>query len=79
MMIVSCVILFYYLGLAFLAGIAVSIIAFYVNLRIGRVASAYFKAYMKKQDARVRGLTESINNIKMLKMYSWTHIFFDYI
>lgn len=30
---------------------------------------------MKKQDARVNTTSESLNNIKMLKLYSWTAIF----
>jgi len=30
---------------------------------------------MKKQDARINTTSESLNNIKMLKLYSWTHIF----
>lgn len=34
---------------------------------------------MKKQDARVNTTSESLNNIKMLKLYSWTHIFSDVI
>lgn len=34
---------------------------------------------MKKQDARINTTTESLNNIKMLKLYSWTHIFSEVI
>lgn len=30
---------------------------------------------MKKTDARVSATTESLNNIKMLKLYSWTEAF----
>jgi len=30
---------------------------------------------MKKQDARVNIISESLNNIKMLKLYSWSRIF----
>ena len=30
---------------------------------------------MKYSDARVKAITESLNNIKMLKLYSWTDIF----
>jgi ABC-type bacteriocin/lantibiotic exporter with double-glycine peptidase domain len=33
------------------------------------------KDYMKKTDARVSATTESFNNIKMLKLYSWTEPF----
>lgn len=34
---------------------------------------------MKKQDARINTTSESLNNIKMLKLYSWTHIFSEVI
>ena len=30
---------------------------------------------MKKQDSRVSATTEALNNIKMLKLYSWTYEF----
>ena len=30
---------------------------------------------MRRQDRRVKATTESLSNIKMLKMYAWTHIF----
>ena len=30
---------------------------------------------MKYSDARIKAITESLNNIKMLKLYSWTDIF----
>ena len=33
------------------------------------------KESMKCSDARVKAITESLNNIKMLKLYSWTEIF----
>jgi hypothetical protein len=34
---------------------------------------------MQKQDSRVNTTTESLNNIKMLKLYSWTQYFEDKI
>lgn len=34
---------------------------------------------MKKQDARVSMTTECLNNIKMIKLYSWVDIFKDMI
>lgn len=30
---------------------------------------------MKKTDARMQATTESLNNIKMLKLYAWTDVF----
>ena len=34
---------------------------------------------MKKQDERVNITTEALNNIKMIKMYSWIQTFLDMI
>lgn len=30
---------------------------------------------MHKQDGRVKSIAETLNNIKMLKMYSWIDVF----
>ena len=39
------------------------------------LSSSYYEGYMAKQDGRVSLTTECLNNIKMLKLYSWTHFF----
>lgn len=69
---VCFIILFYYLGVSFFAGIGIFIIAFVVNVFLGKTSAKMQKVYMKKQDARVNITTESINNMKMLKLYGWT-------
>lgn len=33
------------------------------------------KIIMKKKDERMKATTEALNNIKMLKLYSWIDIF----
>lgn len=77
---ISCsVILFFMLGLTFICGIAILLIAIYINMEISRASARYQKEYMKKQDARISMTTECLNNIKMLKLYSWTDIFYDLI
>ena len=64
--------LFSYLGWSFFSGIGVFIISFLVNLWLGKVSARVHKRFMKESDARVKSITESISNIKMLKLYSWT-------
>jgi len=64
--------LFSYLGWSFFSGIGVFIIAFFVNLWLGKVSARIHKKFMKESDSRVKSITESISNIKMLKLYSWT-------
>ena len=39
----------------------------------------YQREYMKRQDKRVALTTEGLNNIKMIKLYSWIDIFVDMI
>lgn len=75
LLVICFIVLFVYLGYSFLAGVAVFLVAFLVNLHLGRVTARFQKMYMKKQDARVNTTSESLNNIKMLKLYSWTSIF----
>ena len=66
----SCMaMLFYLLGPSFLSGIGVFVISFFVNVVIAKVEASYQSLYMKKQDTRVNLTTESLNNIKNLKIY----------
>ena len=75
-LIILCfVILFYYLNWSMLAGIAVFAITFYCNAKIASTQAKLFGVGMGFSDARVKAITESLNNIKMLKLYSWTDIF----
>lgn len=67
--------LFYYLGVSFLAGIGVFILSLLVNISISRCNAKNQKKYMKLTDARVSITTECLNNIKMIKLYSWIKIF----
>ena len=73
------ILLFYYLHWSFFSGIAVFAVTFVVNYFTSRRASRLQKAFMKESDSRVKTTNESLNNIKMLKLYSWTSIFADTI
>lgn len=67
--------LFYYLKWTFFSGIAVFALSLLVNISISRCNARNQKKYMKLTDARVKVTTESLNNIKMIKLYSWINIF----
>lgn len=73
--IVCFTLLYFFIGLSFLAGLGVFFIAFIINTVLSKFQAKLQKEYMKKQDARVSATTESLNNIKMLKLYSWTKQF----
>ncbi len=64
-----------YIGASFLAGLGVFFIAFVINSIISNWQARMQKVYMKKTDVRVSATTESFNNIKMLKLYSWIEPF----
>ena len=68
-------VLFVYLGYSFFSGIAIFIVTFFTNLYLSRISARLQKEFMRRQDKRVKAITESLSNIKMLKMYSWTRIF----
>ena len=48
--VLSFIFLFYFIGLSFLAGLGVFVLAFVINLALMRVAAYLQKQYMKKQD-----------------------------
>ena len=58
-----------------LSGVAVFTVAFITNTILGRWGAKLQKKSMRWKDARVKALTESLNNIKMLKLYSWMDTF----
>ncbi|CDW86515.1 atp-binding cassette superfamily [Stylonychia lemnae] len=75
-LLITCIVLlFHYMGSSFLAGVAVTAAAFCVNLFVNKFSTRYQTAYMKLQDQRVNLTTECLNNIKMLKLYSWQEAF----
>jgi hypothetical protein len=69
----SCFIfLFNFLGLSFLSGVGVFAVAFLINIFMTRLSARLQKRYMACKDERLNLATESLNNIKILKLYSWT-------
>lgn len=73
------VILFRYLGISFLSGIGVFVLSILTSLVLAGLTAILQRAYMKKQDARVSLTTEGLNNMKMLKLYSWVDVFTEMI
>lgn len=69
------IVLFDYLGWSFLSGIVIFIATFATNFSLSRIQARLQKEFMRRQDWRVKAIVESLSNIKVLKMYAWTHIF----
>ena len=72
---ISFTFFFYYYGVYFFAGLAVFALAIVVNFGIGMYYAYQEKIYMRRKDRRMKVTTESINNIKMLKLYAWQDSF----
>jgi ATP-binding cassette subfamily C (CFTR/MRP) protein 1 len=71
-----CIIsLYQLLGWAGFAGVLVLMIMVPVNLFIARLMKAFQHEQMKNKDERTRVTTEILNNIKSIKLYSWTSAF----
>ena len=66
---------FYVFGYSFFAGLGVFVLAFISNFIVGRYMRTVQKKVMKSKDARMKVSTEAINNIKMIKLYSWQENF----
>lgn len=66
---------FYMFGYSFFAGLAVFMCAFVANFIIGRILRDVQKKVMKSKDGRMKVTTECVNNIKMIKLYSWQENF----
>jgi ABC-type bacteriocin/lantibiotic exporter with double-glycine peptidase domain len=67
---------FYYVGLSFLAGLAVFILALIINASFGYCFEEVQKTIMKRKDARMNETTEALNHIKSLKLNSWQDLFY---
>jgi hypothetical protein len=67
--------LWIYLKWAFLSGFVVFVLAFIVNGLLGCLISRVQKDMMAKKDTRMNETNEAIQNIKMLKLYSWQTLY----
>ncbi|XP_023349637.1 canalicular multispecific organic anion transporter 2 isoform X2 [Eurytemora carolleeae] len=63
------------LGPSSLAGVAVLVMLIPINSYIGRKMNHYQKLQMKKKDQRTKFLDETLNGIKVLKLYAWESSF----
>jgi len=67
--------LYKFLGMVALVGMAICLISIIVNYIIARVAKNYQDRTMKLKDERIRKTTEAFQYIRILKMYGWTELF----
>ncbi len=63
--------LFDFFSFSFFGGLGILLIFFVINLRISKLFHYYQKKMLKKKDIRMKASTETFENIKILKLYSW--------
>jgi hypothetical protein len=63
------------LGWTFVFGFSVLSIGLFTNYKIAKRFGELREAYMKKQDARMDLTNETLQNIKIIKIYGWIEIF----
>ena len=69
--IIYCVMLYQILGGVFFCGLIILILFIYGNLSFQKKIKALIKVHVKLKDKRMKVTTETFNNIKILKLYSW--------
>jgi ABC-type bacteriocin/lantibiotic exporter with double-glycine peptidase domain len=63
--------LFQYFGVSFLVGFAIMIIFIFFNYFLQRFRRAIEKKIMEMKDLRMKITTETLNHLKLIKLYSW--------
>lgn len=67
--------IFYYLGISFLFGLIPITASFYINYNLFKQLPGLQTDYLRKKDERMGFTSETIDELKLLKMYSWEGIF----
>lgn len=67
--------LFVTLGVSFLSGVGVFVLAFFANACVGLKLQKLNKSLMARKDERMNCTNEAVTNIKTLKFYSWVAIY----
>jgi ABC-type transport system involved in cytochrome bd biosynthesis fused ATPase/permease subunit len=75
--VVYLLILFYYFGISFLYGMIPLIICIIINTIIYKRYAELENEFMSKKDLRMKITTETLDALKLLKMYAWDNIFKD--
>ncbi|KAJ2476028.1 hypothetical protein IWW56_005135, partial [Coemansia sp. RSA 2131] len=67
--------LFQTVGYASLAGVALLLLNTFVSARIARVVQRHIKKYVDSRDQRMQVVSETVANIKGIKLYAWQDAF----
>nr|TKW30514.1 hypothetical protein SEVIR_2G043300v2 [Setaria viridis] len=71
----AMVILYSTLGLAAFAALAATVLTMLANIPLGRIEQNYQEKTMNAKDARMNGMSEILQNMRILKLQGWELIF----
>src|SRR5690606_29932530 len=73
--IVYIYLIFYYFGISFIFGLGVLLIFLLINLIMINYYNIIQDAILAKKDKRLKVTTETLNSLKILKLYAWENEF----
>ncbi|CAN8003965.1 unnamed protein product [Ixodes hexagonus] len=77
LIVIAVVLLWQYLGVACLAGVAVMLIIMPVVALAVSIGNKYQAGQMKLKDKRLKTVAEMLSSVKVLKLFAWENIFMD--
>ncbi|KAG0430322.1 hypothetical protein HPB47_022811 [Ixodes persulcatus] len=77
MIIIAIILLWQYLGVACLAGVAVMMVIMPIGVLAVTIGNKYQTGQMKLKDTRLEIVVEMLNSAKLLKLFAWENIFID--
>ncbi|KAJ2851940.1 hypothetical protein IWW36_000713 [Coemansia brasiliensis] len=66
-------------GYSSLVGVGLLLVNTGISARIARYIQLYTKSYVDSRDLRMQVVSETISNIKCLKLYAWQNVFIEHI
>ncbi|XP_040061756.2 multidrug resistance-associated protein 1-like [Ixodes scapularis] len=77
MIIIAVILLWQYLGVACLAGVAVMLVIMPIGALAVTIGNKYQAGHMKLKDKRLEVVAEMLSSAKLLKLFAWENIFID--
>lgn len=74
-LILSMYLLYYFLGIVSLVGLGICLITVVINYFVAKIDTQLEEKVMELKDERIKKTNESLQSVKILKMYGWCDLF----